>query len=210
MKNKILICAESMNIGGVETAIYNQAITLREKGFEVYIASESGSYTQDLIKNGIKFIDFKFEFLCNKTNEFIKIIKKLEINQVYIHKTICYDTAVNACFLLNIPYVIFLHIGLEKEYDWLVNSCNITEEELKVYFENAQKIVCITEAVKNYNMKKFKIKEEKYKIINNSINLSIFKSEENIKNSKLKNFLVISRMTEEKIVSVINSILQRI
>ena len=48
MKKSILICLEQLGIGGVETAVVNQAIALKEKGNEIFILAKKGIYSQVL------------------------------------------------------------------------------------------------------------------------------------------------------------------
>lgn len=92
MKKNILICGEHLNDGGVETAIVNEALTLKKMGYNVYVLAEKGIYTRILHEAGIENIDFKMEFTngfdLEKTGKIIDIIKEKEINEAHIHKFI--------------------------------------------------------------------------------------------------------------------------
>lgn len=47
MINKtILICLEKLDIGGVETSVYNQSIAFKEKGYNVVVLAKNGIYTE--------------------------------------------------------------------------------------------------------------------------------------------------------------------
>ena len=209
MEKNILICGESLNDGGVETVIINDAIALKKKGCKPYILAEHGIYTEKIKKYGIKNIDFKFEFMngfdMQRAQEVIDIIKKYEISEVHIHKFINIPSCLPACILSQVPYVVHLHEGLPISYDWVLNSYNMYSDMLKIYFENAYKIIAITENVKKYNMDLFNIPESKYIVVYNSLDFDLFKTEK-ICSLPIKNFLIISRLSKEKEVSILNGI----
>lgn len=208
MSRNILICLEKLEIGGIETAVVNQAISLKKKGNNVYVLAQKDLYTEVLKKENIICIDYEFDYKDigpEKIKKIVNLIEEKNIDQVHIHKISCYQTVIPACIIKNVPYITFLHLGLSDEYDWLINSCYFNEEELKKIFENSQKIICITENVKKYNQERFNINDEKYLLLNNSIDFDIFKSNKNIK-YPIKRFILISRFSKEKIKSIENGI----
>lgn len=77
---------------------------------------------------------------------------------------------------------------------------------LNIYFKNAYKIIAITENVKRYNMNLFDIPEDKYLVINNSINLGLFNNFKNELIFPIRKFLLISRLSKEKEQSIKNGI----
>lgn len=210
MKKNILICGEHLNDGGVETAIVNEALILKQKGHNVYVLAEQGIYTKILEKAGIENIDFKMEFKngfdIEKSEKIIDIIRKKEINEAHIHKFISIPACLPAFIITNTPYVVHLHEGLTTSYDWIMNLYSSYRDMLNMYLRNAYKIIAITENVKKYNMELFKIPENKYLVINNSINLKLFKNDENNINFPIKKFLLISRLSKEKEQSIKNGI----
>lgn len=205
MEKNILICGENLDDGGVETAIVNDAIALKEKGNKVYILARKGVYTEKVEAFGIENIDFCFEFIngfdFEKSQDVISIIKEKNINEVHIHKFIDIPTCLPACIITNVPYIVHLHEGLKDSYDWVMNTYSMFKYMLEIYFKNAYRIIAITENVKKYNMELFNIPEYKYKVIPNSIDLELFNNE--IKSQvPIKNFLLISRLSNEKEKSI--------
>jgi len=210
MKKNILICGEHLNDGGVETAIVNEALILKENGHNVYVLAEKGIYTKILEKAGIENIDFKMEFKngfdIEKSEKIVNIIRQKEINEAHIHKFISIPACLPAFILANIPYVVHLHEGLTTSYDWIMNLYSSYRDMLNMYLKNAHKIIAITENVKKYNMNLFKIPENKYLVINNSINLKLFNNDKMKINFPIKKFLIISRLSKEKEQSIKNGI----
>lgn len=205
MEKNILICGENLEDGGVETAIVNDAIALKEKGNKVYILARKGVYTEKVEAFGIENIDFCFEFIngfdFEKSQDVISIIKEKNINEVHIHKFIDIPTCLPACIITNVPYIVHLHEGLKDSYDWVMNTYSMFKYMLEIYFKNAYRIIAITENVKKYNMELFNIPEYKYKVVPNSIDLELFNNE--IKSQvPIKNFLLISRLSNEKEKSI--------
>ena len=62
MKKNILICLEKLDIGGVETAVVNQAIALKEKGCNVFVIAQKGIYSETLKNNGINSYKYNNEY----------------------------------------------------------------------------------------------------------------------------------------------------
>ena len=59
MKN-ILLCNNSMGIGGVETEILNQITAFTKKGYNVYVVAGKGIYAEKIEELGAKFIELEF------------------------------------------------------------------------------------------------------------------------------------------------------
>ena len=59
-QKSIMLCLENMGIGGVETYVINQAISLKKKGYNVIVVANNGIYVQKLKEKGIKFYNFEF------------------------------------------------------------------------------------------------------------------------------------------------------
>ena len=94
MKNKaILICLERLDVGGVETSVFNQSLAFKEKGYNVIVLAKNGIYTEKLREKGITCIDFEFnlgnEIDNDKTKRIVEIIKQYNVGQVHIHQLPC-------------------------------------------------------------------------------------------------------------------------
>lgn len=210
MNKNILIALNKLDIGGIETAVINQATQLIERDYKIIILSKRGIYTEKMESKGIKCIEFDFkltEGYDTEGAEFIeKIIREYEIEQVHIHQFDCITSMFPACVNTNTPYVIFLHTGVRGEFDWFEEHYISYKPIYNMYFNMAEKIVTITNAAKIESQNKYNIPDEKYIILNNSINFE----EKMIQNEdypeELEKFLIIARLSHEKLTSVINSI----
>lgn len=214
MKNKtILICLEKLGIGGVETVVYNQAITFKEMGYNVIVLAKHGIYTEKLEERGINCIDFEFplesEYNFARAKQVEDIITKNHVSEVHIHQFPCITTMLPACAHTNIPYFAYIHIGYlianNKAYNWFENTFDVFKMAFKLYFQSAYKIVSITEASAEYNSKRYEISKEKYIVVNNSINFGLYKPTDK-KISYVSKFLILSRFTDEKIKTITNAI----
>lgn len=61
MNKNILICLRRLDIGGLETAVINQAKEFTERGYKLVILARNGVYTDMMEKIGAICIDFDFE-----------------------------------------------------------------------------------------------------------------------------------------------------
>lgn len=209
MKKNILICLEKLGIGGVETAVLNQAIALKEKGNKIVVLAKNGIYTDVLKQNEIDVIDFEFpltnQFDKEKEQTILKIIDKYEIDQVHIHQLACIQSVWKPCLEKNIPYIAYVHSIAMQDYDWFINTYGIYNIILEPYFKYAKKIIVLAkEAIQNHQ-KRFPIIElSKYYVLPNCINFDLYYSN-NIVN-KIEKFVLISRLENEKLRSIKNGI----
>lgn len=209
MNNKnILMCLNSLGIGGVETACVTQIAEYARRNYNVYVLAEKGIYTEKLEKvKNVKCINFNYEHKngieLSKINFVINIIKKHEINMVIIHKLECILSVFPACILTNIPYVAYLHMGLPDTYNWYLGNLNVSKSFIKAYLENAYKIIGISNQTIEENIKLFNIKKEKYEIIPNAIDFREFNNSENTNTEKI---LLITRLDKDKGNGVKNAI----
>ena len=111
-----------------------------------------------------------------------------------------------ACVYTNKPYIAYVHTGIEGTYDWFEEHYFDYKSIFEVYFKMSCKIICITENAKKENMKKYKLPEEKYLVVNNSIKFVNEIINNNTIPNKIENFLIISRLNEEKRTSLVNAI----
>lgn len=207
----IMLCLNQLGIGGVETAVLNQTIQLIKRGYRVLILAKDGIYRHKFEEKEAIFVQTEFivqnKYDLEKIKEIMKIMEEYQVEQVHIHQFDCINTVVPACLLRNIPYVAYTHTGITGTYDWFENSYLGYDKMFKLYFENAEKIIAITEQAKIESMEKYNISAEKYLVIRNSIDFENFKVENNEIPNKLEKFLIISRLAHEKLVSLKNSIL---
>lgn len=209
MENKtILICLERLDVGGVETSVYNQALVFKEKGYNVIILAQNGIYTEKLKEQGITCIDFEFklnnEIDISGTKQIIEIIKKYNVGQIHIHQFPCLLNAFIACIITKRPYLAFVHSRLTEVFDWYISQFPLYKRLFKFYFDNAYKIITLNYGSIELNSKYFDIPKENYAVLKNSIYFKEYISQKQVK--QINNFMIISRIAPEKIISIQNGI----
>lgn len=206
----ILICTENLGTGGVETVVFNQAIALKEQGNQIYLLSGGGEYQVKMEENGIQWIPFDFKventFPIQDVDKMVALVQEKKINQIYVHKIICIPLMLMVCNKAKIPYVVYVHDELPQTYEWFMNNFNIYDLSMKLFFQNAYKIICISENAKKYSQKYLEIADDKYLIIKNSVNFDIYKCTNKIEKELPENFAIVSRIAHEKFTSVKNAI----
>ena len=211
-KKTIMLCLENMGIGGVETYVINQAISLKKKGYDVIVTANKGIYVSKLEENGIIFFDFEFTnknyFDYEKINILIDIIKRNNVDQVHINQFSLMTDLLPACFFTNTPYITYLHTSfsmiLNNElnvYNWFEKNYPIYKELFNLLFYCSSKIIAITKSIADYTVERYGIKKEKVIIIPNSISLDKYKCESN-NSGKIENILIIGRLRDEKMNSI--------
>lgn len=210
MKKNVLICLEKLDIGGVETFVLNQASVLISKGHNVVILAKHGCYTEKLEQKGVICIDFEFDlrntFCPEKIKKIEEIIKEYNINEVHINQFPCILSAMPACLFSGIPYIAYSHNTTDDAYQWFESTFNIYGHILGFYFENAYKIIAITQHAKDEVIKRFEINEKNIEVINNSINFEETDMLINKKVNAKKHLLLISRLANEKKEAIYNGI----
>lgn len=208
MKKNILICLEKMDIGGIETFVYNQTISFLKKGYNVIILSDKGIYSDAVKKLGAKFINFKYDLKNDYDNSGIKkvsqIIKENDITEVHIHQYPCLLSVLPAAIKNDVPYVAYVHSIVDRVFEWFIDHYEIYNDLFKVYFKYSSKIIAITNTVKERLNNLYEMTKYNCIVINNCIDI------ENInvlsKVDEISNFLIVSRLSEEKEISIKNGI----
>ena len=211
----ILLCLDVLNIGGVETFVINQSLALNKKGYNVFIASRNGIYTEMLTSQGITCLEFNFVdrsyYDYDDILKFVDIIKKYNINEVHINQFSSMQVVFPACILTNTPYVVYLHMGASLIDDEKFNAYNYFEKSFYTYKENfnilfkcAKKIIAVTPKIKEYTAKRYNFSLDKCIVRYNGIDFESYLS--NKKVTEIKNVLIISRLNEEKKTSIFNAI----
>lgn len=178
--------------------------------------SKRGIFSEKLIKQGVKCIDFTFEdkiyYDLEKINSVLKIFKEYNVQEVHINQFPAMNVLYPACIIANIPYVVYLHMASGLINDKNLNSFNYYsktyctyDENIKIFFENAYKIIAITSTIKDYVIKRYNIEDtQKCIVIPNSINFEEYNMKKEV--TSVKNLLIVSRFSKEKMKSIINGI----
>lgn len=210
MENKynILICLAKLGAGGIETACLTQIKEFSKRGYNVFVLSENGIYSDTLKKiKGVTHINFKYDsrnsFNLDKIKKVEEIIIQNNIKLVYIHQVDCVSSVFSACMLTKTPYIAYVHHGILGVYDIDLEIGNMSNNFLKLYYKYAYKIVTISELTKKENKERFNLEGDKYEIIPNCIDFDKFKTEKNINLDKV---LLISRFEKDKGNGIINGL----
>lgn len=201
MKN-ILLCNNSMGIGGVETVILNQITAFTKKGYNVYVLAGKGVYSDRIEELGGHFIECDFpeenEINSDRINKIVRIIKENNITEIHIHKYQCIPSLMIAICKTGIPYFAYEHgfKDTKKYYTW---NYPIYKFFFPIYFKNAYKIIAITPKVAEITQKEYNLKKEKYIIIHNGIDFDTYKNTTPNYNDSVNKIYIISRIDEEKL-----------
>lgn len=208
MKN-ILLCNNSMGIGGVETVILNQVTAFTKKGYNVYVVAGKGIYSDKIKELGGSFIELEFpeenNINVDRINKLVQIIKEKQITEIHIHKYQCIPTAVPAALISETPYFAYEH-GIRdtrKYYTW---NYPIYKQLFPIYFKNAYKIIAITPKVAEFTQKEYNIEKSKYEIVHNGIDFNIYNNENPNYEGEVKKAVIISRFYNEKINTILEGI----
>lgn len=208
MKN-ILLCNNSMGIGGVETVILNQVTAFTKKGYNVYVVAGKGIYSDKIKELGGNFIELEFPeentINVDRINKLVQIIKEKQITEIHIHKYQCIPTAVPAALISETPYFAYEH-GIRdtrKYYTW---NYPIYKQLFPIYFKNAYKIIAITPKVAEFTQKEYNIEKSKYEIVHNGIDFNIYNNENPNYEGKIEKAVIISRFYNEKINTILEGI----
>lgn len=208
MKN-ILLCNNSMGIGGVETVILNQITAFTGKGYNVYVVAGKGIYSDKVEKLGGHFIECDFpeenEVNIDRVNKLIEIIKEKQITEIHIHKYQCILSVMPAAFITGVPYFAYEH-GIRDTRQYYTWNYPIYKSMFPIYFKNAYKIIAITPKVTEFTKKDYNISKEKYVIIHNGIDFNIYNNPNPIYENEIDKVTIISRLTDEKLKPILDGI----
>lgn len=211
MKNA-LICLEKLGIGGVETFTITQVNEFNRRGIKCVVLAKDGILSEN-VKNRkkIEFIEYDFELKneidFDKVHELEQIIKKKKIDFIYVHQFSCVPYILPCAFKYNIPYIAYLHNIVPGTLDWFMDTFPIYKSLFQIYFENASKIIAITDPVKKEHQEIFKLNDERYITIKNSLDFTKFPDIEIPKiPKKFKKLLLFGRVSEQKRQSIYTAV----
>lgn len=203
-KRNILMCNEQLNIGGVETAVLTMCKGYIKAGCNVFVAAKDGIFREQLESIGVKILDLEYELLNRIPYEKMDELKRFcidnEINEIHIHQYPCILYWLPICMELNIPYVAYIHSIVLGTPQWFMKDFPIYRTILPIFFDNASKILCISENSKAEIQSLFKIDENKYKIVHNCLCMDDFVATGKVE--KVTNFIIVSRLSVEKEKSI--------
>ncbi len=163
----ILLTLMGLEIGGAETHVVELAIGLKRQGFNIIIASNGGVYEKELLENDIKHyhVPLQNKNVKNMINAYYalkKIIRYENIDLVHAHARI----PAFICGLLHkkmgFPFITTAH--------WVFN----TAWGLKYITNWGQQTISVSEDIKKYLIKNYKMDEKNIKVTINGIDTEKF------------------------------------
>lgn len=215
----ILYLTNHLNIGGITSYVLTLAKAFKKRGHKVYIASSGGKLLPKFIAEGIVYLpipiktksEVSYKILISKY-KLLKIIREKNIDILHANTRV---TQVLSFFLqrsLSKPYVSTCHGFFKKRLFRKMFPCW------------GNKVIAISESVKEHLRKDFKVKEEDITIIHNGIDVERFREHENMRiREQRKRDLglregpvvgIVARLSEEKghlyLIEAMKSVLSRI
>ncbi|MFH0827587.1 MAG: glycosyltransferase family 4 protein [Candidatus Omnitrophota bacterium] len=181
----ILFLANHLNIGGITSYIFSLARGLKRKGHNVYVASSGGDCLTRFTQEGIIFIPVplktKSEINIFKIGiSFFKLLKEIREKQVQIVHTNSRVTQVLGDFLkrkTGVSHVTTWHGFFEPRWSRKKFPCW------------ADKVIAISEQVKEHLLNEFNARPENIRLIHNGIDLDKVKLKEPLGRREVKNKL---------------------
>ncbi len=165
---KILHITTNFEIGGISTYIVTLAKGLKQHGVEVCCASAGGAYVRELDHHGIKH----FQLTINTKNELhpklifavyrlVDLIKKNEITHLHAHTRVAQVVAACAQRFVKVHYISTCHSYFRKK-------------PLRRLFPAwGDRIVAISDPLREHLVNDFKIPKQKITLIENGIDTDV-------------------------------------
>ncbi|MCX5706300.1 MAG: glycosyltransferase family 4 protein [Candidatus Omnitrophica bacterium] len=165
----ILYITNHLNIGGITSYILTLSAGLRKRGHNVLLASSGGELLSKFKDLGVVFIPIpirtKSEISPGIALSVIKLSKIIRENKIDILHTHSRTTQVLGCFLhkfCGVKHISTCHGFFKRRLSRWIFPCW------------GERTIAISEQVKEYLMKDFKVKPEKINVIHNGIDLKKF------------------------------------
>lgn len=174
----ILYLTTHLNIGGISSYVFTLAKGLKNKGHHIFVASSGGELLPKFTREGICHIQIPIK--TKSEANFIKMlrsyiqlknyIKEKNINVIHANTRITQVLAQILSGRLHKSYISTCHGFFKKRLSRIILPCW------------GDKVIAISEAVKEHLLNDFKVSDEKIRIIHNGIDIEKFK----IQDSKSK------------------------
>ncbi len=170
MKYKILMALMGLEIGGAETHVVELAKELKKQGHDILVASNGGVYEKELEQVGIRH----YKVPMNQRNIFKiaqsyfmlkKIIRKEKVDIVHSHARIpgficgMLHKRMNFTFVTSAHWVFYTGMGLKYLTNW------------------GQKVIAVSEDIKQYLMDNYHVRNEDIFVTINGIDTEKFSPE---------------------------------
>ncbi len=166
-KYKILMTTMGLNIGGAETHIVELSKELKKRGYDILVASNGGVYVDELTEAGIKHFDVPLNTRnFGKMNKSLKMLRKIiteeKVDIVHSHARIPGFVAGILHHSMDFTFVTSAH--------WVFN----TSHGLKYLTNWGQKVIAVSEDIKQYLMDNYHTAEKNIYVTINGIDTDKF------------------------------------
>lgn len=164
---KILMVCSSFGIGGAETHVLELSLELSKRGHDISVVSYGGEYTKKLKENNIRHYKVNLTsknpcILLTSYKNLKKIIENGKYDVVHSHARLPSFLCNAICKKYSTPFVTTAH--------WVFEN-NFYKKGLTRWGEYT---LAVSEDIKEYLKKEYKIKDENIKVTHNGIDTSKF------------------------------------
>ncbi len=169
----ILYLTTHLNVGGISSYVLTLAGGLRKRGHNVYIASSGGELLANFSREGIIFIPIPIKTKCEISPKILlslfkllKFVKEKDIQIIHSHTRV---TQVLGCLLQRYSHrthVSTCHGFFKKRFF------------RRIFASWGDKVIAISESVKEHLIKDFKVSEENVRLIYSGIDLEKFRTQD--------------------------------
>jgi glycosyltransferase involved in cell wall biosynthesis len=184
-KIKILFSIGNFIIGGAERQVINQVNSLNKEIFDIYVATllppPKNSLAEDINLSSEKIFHFCFKSFYDWRSwiKLIRFFKKEQFDIIYTHLFFANLTARVSAILTRTPVIISTehNIYQDKKYFYVL------ADKLLSHFTD--KIIAVSQSVKNFIIKQESINPGKIEVIYNSVDLSAVNIDRRLKKDSL-------------------------
>ncbi len=198
----ILYLTNHLNIGGISSYVLTLASGIKKRGHNVYIASSGGQLLSRFIEEGIVYIpipiktksEISYKVLISKF-KLLKYIKEKNIEIIHANTRVTQVLSFLMQRSCSRPYVSTCHGFFKKRFFRKIFPCW------------GNRVIAISESVREHLTKDFKVKQEDIRVVHNGIDLERFRSQSRQERIQTKNKLglhdgpvvgIVARLSEEK------------
>jgi len=164
---KILLALMKLDIGGAETHVVVLSRHLTEMGYKVVMASNGGCFEKEIAGYGVKHYKVplhlpKLSYLWQSIWALRKIVREENIDLIHAHARI---PAFATAFMGRPPHVRFIttaHYNFDYHFG------------LKYISQWGEKTIAVSQDIKEYLIKYFRVRENKIVVIPNGIDTNVF------------------------------------
>lgn len=167
----ILYITNHLNIGGITSYVLTLGRGLKLRGHNIYIASSGGDFVSKFIQEGIIYIHIPIRTKNEASPKILisalKLLKAIEEYKIDLLHSNSRTTQVLGSLLnklFNIPHISSCHGFFKKRFFRKVFACW------------GQKVIAISQPVKEHLIKDFKVNEKDTVVIHNGIDVEHFQA----------------------------------